>query len=260
MIEKVFKSAAANRLALPLSFVAGLTLLPQQLVADSGYAMSSSKGPVKSGTGLCWKAPGGAQVKFAECGDAIEQPATPEATALTAADSDRDGVPDDRDKCPDTPRGVKVDSMGCPIDTDGDGVPDYQDACPGTPAGAKIDANGCEIIASVTINLGVEEFDFDSAQLKPQMEQALDDVATKIKGSKGNEALHVVGHTDSTGPESYNMKLSERRAQSAANYLIGQGVVADRISVSGEGETNPIADNGTREGRAKNRRIEIRTQ
>ncbi|NWG87918.1 MAG: OmpA family protein [Hydrogenophilaceae bacterium] len=61
------------------------------------------------------------------------------------ADADGDGVPDNRDKCPDTPKGVQVDEHGCPLDSDGDGVPDYKDKCPGTPKGAKVDADGCEI-------------------------------------------------------------------------------------------------------------------
>ncbi|MFZ5473778.1 MAG: thrombospondin type 3 repeat-containing protein, partial [Pseudomonadota bacterium] len=59
-------------------------------------------------------------------------------------DSDGDGVPDHRDKCPDTPKGVQVDEHGCPLDSDGDGVPDYKDKCPNTPKGAKVDADGCE--------------------------------------------------------------------------------------------------------------------
>jgi outer membrane protein OmpA-like peptidoglycan-associated protein len=106
----------------------------------------------------------------------------------------------------------------------------------------------------------VDEFDFDSATLKPEMESALDDVAARIAASKGAESLSIVGHTDSTGPEDYNQGLSERRAQAVADYLAGQGVDPARMTTSGMGESSPIADNGTREGRAQNRRVEIQSR
>jgi OOP family OmpA-OmpF porin len=72
--------------------------------------------------------------------------------------------------------------------------------------------------------------------------------------------LEIVGHTDSTGPEAYNLGLSERRAQAAANYLEGKGVSMSRITVKGMGESAPVASNATREGRAMNRRVEINTK
>ena len=87
-----------------------------------------------------------------------------------------------------------------------------------------------------------------------------DNAAAKINASKGNEMLTIVGHTDSTGPESHNQGLSERRAQAAADYLASQGVDPSRMTIKGMGESSPAADNGTREGRAMNRRIEILTQ
>ena len=130
-----------------------------------------------------------------------------------------------------------------------------RDKCPNTRPGATVDADGCEIIESLTIDLVEGEFDFDSAALKPAMEAALTDLADKIKASAGHETLTIVGHTDSIGSEEYNQGLSERRAESAAAFLEAQGI--DSISTSGMGETQPVADNGTKEGRAMNRRVEV---
>ena len=99
-------------------------------------------------------------------------------------------------------------------------------------------------------------FDFDKDTLKPEGRQVLDQVAQQV-GSINLETLIATGHTDSIGPEAYNMGLSQRRANSVKNYLVSQGVSADRIYVEGKGETSPVADNATREGRAQNRRVEI---
>ena len=154
--------------------------------------------------------------------------------------------------------------MAAPVmvdgDADGDGVKDSRDKCPGTPRGAKVNSNGCEIIANVMINTTADHFDFDSATLKPKMMSELDAVAGKIKASKGSEMLEVIGHTDSTGPAAYNQGLSERRAQAAADYLAGQGINAGSITVKGMGESAPVADNATRDGRAMNRRVEVITK
>ena len=221
-------------------------------VADAGRLTDTAGEGVTNNYGECWNAAGGATKPMAECGDA--------ASMAADADSDGDGVPDAIDQCPGTPPGVAVDAVGCPKDSDGDGVPDYLDKCPGTPTGAKVDANGCEIMLDVTINVTADYFDFDSAKLKPAMMSALDDVAEKVKLSNGDERLAVIGHTDSTGPDAYNLGLSERRAQAVADYLVGQGVAADHITASGAGESQPVADNDTKEGRAMNRRVEIETR
>ncbi len=99
-------------------------------------------------------------------------------------------------------------------------------------------------------------FDFDKAVIKPEGKQVLDQVAQQA-ASINLETVIAVGHTDSTGPEAYNQGLSERRANSVKQYLISQGVPADRIYAEGKGETQPVASNATREGRAQNRRVEI---
>lgn len=148
----------------------------------------------------------------------------------------------------------------CAKDSDGDGVGNCDDKCPDTVAGAKVDANGCEIIESLTIDLVNDEFDFDKSTLKPDMKVALDDVASRVQASPGDEQLTVVGHTDSVGSEEYNMGLGQRRADATADYLIGKGISAGNISTKSMGESQPVADNGTAAGRKKNRRVEIMTQ
>ena len=99
-------------------------------------------------------------------------------------------------------------------------------------------------------------FDFDRATLKPEGRNILDQVATQVQ-QLNLESLIAVGHTDSVGSDAYNQRLSERRAAAVKNYLVSKGVPADQIIASGRGETQPVADNATREGRAKNRRVEI---
>ena len=101
-------------------------------------------------------------------------------------------------------------------------------------------------------------FAFDSDVLKEEGKVALHELGDSIK-AKGAKVvdIDVIGHTDSTGPEDYNQGLSERRAQAVADYIIGEGIDANIIDVSGEGENNPIASNDTREGRAENRRVDV---
>jgi len=99
-------------------------------------------------------------------------------------------------------------------------------------------------------------FDFDKATLKPEGRQVLDQVAAQANGIN-LETLIAVGHTDSIGTEQYNLGLSQRRAESVKAYLVNRGIPANRIYTEGKGESNPVASNATREGRAQNRRVEI---
>jgi len=99
-------------------------------------------------------------------------------------------------------------------------------------------------------------FDFDKSTIKPEGRQILDQVASQVN-TLNLETLIATGHTDSIGTEQYNQGLSERRANSVKSYLIDKGVPADRIYAEGKGETQPVATNKTREGRAQNRRVEI---
>lgn len=99
-------------------------------------------------------------------------------------------------------------------------------------------------------------FDFDKSVLKPEGRAKLDDLVGKIKGIN-LEVIIAVGHTDSVGSDAYNQKLSVRRAEAVKAYLVSKGIEKNRVYTEGKGEKQPVADNKTSEGRAKNRRVEI---
>ena len=165
-------------------------------------------------------------------------------------DSDGDGVTDDWDRCPDTPKGVKVDAQGCPLDSDGDGVADYLDKCPNTPKGATVDARGCWTYAAVVL------YDFDSDKIKAEAFSMLGEAVLILKKNPEMK-VEIDGHTDSKGSATYNMNLSERRAKSVMKYFVDKGVESERLTIKGFGFTKPAASNDTKEGRAKNRRVEL---
>ena len=99
-------------------------------------------------------------------------------------------------------------------------------------------------------------FDFDKSTLKPEATAKLDDLVSKTKGIN-LEVIIAVGHTDSVGSDEYNQKLSIRRSEAVKAYLVSKGVEPNRVYTEGKGEKQPVADNKTTEGRAKNRRTEI---
>ena len=99
-------------------------------------------------------------------------------------------------------------------------------------------------------------FDFNKSALKPEGRAKLDDLVGKIKGIS-LEVIIAVGHTDSVGSDAYNQKLSVKRAESVKAYLVTKGIEKNRVYTEGKGEKQPVADNKTAEGRAKNRRVEI---
>ena len=99
-------------------------------------------------------------------------------------------------------------------------------------------------------------FDFDKAVLKKEGKAKLDDLVGKVKGIN-LEVIIAVGHTDSVGTDAYNQKLSVRRAEAVKAYLVSKGIEKNRVYTEGKGEKQPVADNKTKEGRAKNRRVEI---
>jgi OmpA-OmpF porin, OOP family len=99
-------------------------------------------------------------------------------------------------------------------------------------------------------------FDFDKSVIKPEGKSKLDDLSSKVKGVS-LEVVIAIGHTDSIGSDAYNQALSVRRAESVKAYLVSKGIEANRVYTEGKGEKQPVADNKTREGRAKNRRTEI---
>ncbi|MBW2637994.1 MAG: OmpA family protein [Deltaproteobacteria bacterium] len=190
-------------------------------------------------------------------------PNTPQGVVVDAngcpKDSDGDGVLDYMDVCPNTPQGATVDKKGCPLDSDGDGVPDYRDQCPETPAGLKVDETGCAVVAEVKKLLVLEgvKFKTGSSEIVQQSKQLLDNTALKALNENPNLKVRIEGHTDSVGSEAYNMNLSFQRAEAVMKYLVAQGVDSYRMKVLGKGEDYPVATNDTAEGRAHNRRIEF---
>jgi OOP family OmpA-OmpF porin len=136
-----------------------------------------------------------------------------------------------------------------PADADHDGVPDTADKCPGTPAGTKVDSVGCPLEQTLKLL-----FDFDSAELRPESITELERVV-KFMGDVPFATALIEGHTDNVGGDAYNMKLSDRRAKAVFDYLTSRGVDPGRLKSIGKGETAPIADNSTEEGRQQNRRV-----
>ena len=139
-------------------------------------------------------------------------------------------------------------------DLDGDGVPNERDKCPNTRPGAVVDLDGCEVEAVIELE-GVN-FDFDKATLKPEAKVVLNEAAALLM-KHDKVIVEIAGHTDSVGSESYNQGLSERRANAVKDYMTSKGLSATRMTAKGYGESRPIASNDTKEGRAENRRVEM---
>lgn len=136
-----------------------------------------------------------------------------------------------------------------PADDDKDGVSNAADRCPRTPAGDKVDSVGCGL------NLALEvQFETNSATIKPDSTGELDAFVQFMKDVPSVKG-ELQGHTDSVGKDAYNLNLSQRRAESVKAYIVAKGVDASRIEAKGYGETKPVADNATVEGKAANRRV-----
>jgi OOP family OmpA-OmpF porin len=128
-------------------------------------------------------------------------------------------------------------------------------APPAPPVAPKPEPKPKPVAEKVTFAADVL-FDFDKAVVKPEGKSKLDDLATKVRGVN-LEVVIAIGHADSIGSDAYNQKLSVRRAESVKAYLVSKGIEPNRVYTEGKGEKQPVADNKTKEGRAKNRRVEI---
>ncbi len=203
-------------------------------------------------------------------------------------DSDKDGVPDDKDDCPNTvmKKDTIVGKNGCEIivllDSDNDGITDDIDKCPNTPFGLRknVDSMGCaksETIQTPSvvkttnnttdikaqdfakmgdkINLHIS-FDSNLAKIKPEYQTKIKEFAKYIKSLGKDTVVTINGYTDSSGNEAKNKKLSRERAFAVRQALIKAGLKPSQVRAYGNGSLNPIASNDTAEGRAKNRRIE----
>jgi len=185
-------------------------------------------------------------------------PGSRENQGCPFADADGDGVRDELDKCPDQAGPATND--GCPYtDTDGDGVVDADDNCPLTPGDPG--NNGCPILEEAAVQIiraafNNLQFETNKAVILGGSYASLNELADLMQRNP-EWKLKLVGHTDSQGNDSYNMSLSEKRAKSVSDYLNGQEITDERMIVEWYGETQPIADNSTADGRAKNRRVEM---
>jgi outer membrane protein OmpA-like peptidoglycan-associated protein len=161
-------------------------------------------------------------------------------------DLDHDGVVNDKDQCPDTPAGTKVNEVGCPLPP-----PKCEAPKPGEP----VTLEGCK--AGDKLVLQGVTFATNKAELDPNARTILDSVADAL--NKHPEIkVEIGGHTDSVGSDAHNLKLSERRAEAVRTYLMTKGVAGDRMSTAGYGESQPIDSNDTEDGRAHNRRVELK--
>ena len=145
-----------------------------------------------------------------------------------------------------------------PPDSDRDGVPDRFDCCPNSPAGAIVDANGCERLPAMDVPLILDgvTFETDKSVLRPESRTILARIA-EVLAARPDIEIEISGHTDSISSADYNQRLSAARAASVRAYLIARGVDATRITSIGAGEARPIDDNGTVAGRSRNRRVEL---
>lgn len=143
------------------------------------------------------------------------------------------------------------------VDSDGDGIPDECDRCPNTPVGDRVDSFGCSIFEEDQVILEIDIlFDFDKAIVKPQYLSQVQELADYLKRFIHTKVT-IAGHTDDRGSYAYNQRLSERRAQAVADLLSERyGIEAKRIKTVGYGKTQPRATGTSDEVRARNRRIE----
>lgn len=173
-------------------------------------------------------------------------------------DSDGDGVNDLDDKCP-TDKG-EVAKGGCPHDSDGDGLHDGMDKCPDV-AGPK-ERQGCpeqRVVVTATKVAITERIFFETGENKIKKESLslIDEIAGVLKNNPQIKKVRIEGHTDNVGDPADNLRLSTDRAHAVRKYLVSRGLAANRLEAQGFGDSKPLADNGTDEGRAKNRRVEF---
>jgi outer membrane protein OmpA-like peptidoglycan-associated protein len=253
-------------------------------VDEYGCPMDSDKDGVADFMDDCSETPKGAKVDSKGCALDTDKDGVPDYMDLCPStqrgisvddygcpfDMDTDGVPDHLDKCPNTPYEVDVDKNGCPVDSDLDGVPDHLDQCPGTMPGMQVDEQGCELTPVIIPDPIVEEtasieevtlssetsFEFNSSELKPAAFPQLDRILEDMKKYPMSR-WRIEGHTDNVGSQEGNIQMSQMRAESVLNYFVSRGIPKGRFTVVGLGSIEPIADNKTPEGRAKNRRVEI---
>ena len=242
-------------------------------VEPDGCPTDTDGDGVPDGRDACADTLEGAVVDFEGCAvdsdgdgvpDGLDQCAlTPQNAAVDAEgcpiDTDGDGVYDGLDQCLGTASDLTVDHLGCPIDSDGDGLKDDVDACRDFAGPGGVDEEGCPVIRldkAVRIPLPALAFAFGSSVLTDEAQVDLVPLLAALT-YYSDVTIEVEGHTDDIGSERENFLVSLERARAVWQWLIDGGVAPERVVVRGYGETRPIADNTTEEGRAQNRRIEV---
>jgi outer membrane protein OmpA-like peptidoglycan-associated protein len=190
----------------------------------------------------------------------------------TSHDRDRDGVPDSQDKCPDIAEDLDhyEDMDGCPEedpDSDQDGVPDHEDDCPDAKEtiNGVDDDDGCPDTGDPRVVyedgefkiLDAVQFEHGSAKLEDDSHSLLDQVALMIKANPDVKRVRIEGHTDDTGPEDVNQRLSQQRANSVRRYLVDKGVSPQRLVAKGYGESKPVEEGTSDSARTANRRVQF---
>ncbi|MBL8921721.1 MAG: OmpA family protein [Myxococcaceae bacterium] len=242
-------------------------------VDGDGFAWLVDRCPLEPGGAPdgCPRAPPAALSTFVEAPTPAPtpEPAPPVSAPATPADFDKDGVPDDDDRCPvlAEDRDAFEDDDGCPEpDNDHDGVPDAKDKCPfeaETINGVK-DDDGCPdkgagavTVTATAVELkGTIQFKTASATLQPSATPLLKQVAATLKAA-ATLSIEIQGHTDDVGNAVKNIALSKRRAETIRAFLVKAGVPANRLVATGFGPTRPLASNKTAAGREQNRRVEF---
>jgi outer membrane protein OmpA-like peptidoglycan-associated protein len=217
-----------------------------------GYATDSSATIWRNSYGECWRSAGWTGTDIPECGGPAPKPvAAPAPAPAPVAAPAPAPVPAPAPAA--APAVVAAPVVAAaPRDSDGDGVVDDRDRCPNTISGARVDANGCEVVTLKGVN-----FANNSAELNAEATAVLDQAAAGLQ-RRGDIKVEVAGHTDNRGGAQLNRDLSQRRAESVMRYLVAKGANAANLSARGYGPDSPVADNKTAAGRAENRRVELR--
>lgn len=206
-------------------------------VAPKGYLVDSANDPVRSGFGLCWHTgtwtPADAVVEG--CDNMLKPAPVPVAAPKAESDSPAPSAATSGE----TTNVAPIADAPAPAP-----APAPAAAAASTPTSEKVTFEADTF------------FDFDKSVLKPAGKAKLEDLVSKLKGTD-IEVVVATGHTDWTGTDAYNLKLSMRRANAVKAFLVSKGVPADRVFTEGKGESKPVASNRTSEGRAKNRRVEV---
>ncbi len=189
-------------------------------------------------------------------GEVTESYAPTRPTPVQMTDSDRDGVNDAVDNCPNTSRGDSVDSRGCSVDSDRDGILNDVDLCPSTPRGDTVDNTGCSVMIQKEIELQLMALFANNSSVIQNPEDVkfaeFADFLTRYNNAEGI----IEGHTSIVGSDTYNQILSQKRADAVKALLVSRyGAPAERITAIGYGESRPVNSANNAAAHRENRRI-----